>query len=677
MVGTWLGPDQELPSVLPPPLTVPGPDEPPTRPGLRVHDDMLAGGPHADIRCVQCHTDTAKLPHAAALNSATCATECHSKAAEAYASSSHRSASDRSEKLAPTCASCHGGHDILRVNDRKAPQHRLNALFLCGDCHKQHGPNEGGADSGSRISSYLTSAHAKAVTKSGLLAAATCVDCHGAHGVLPSKDPESTVSRANVPNTCGKCHAGVLETYATSVHGTQHTQKKNDKAAICTDCHTAHAISRASDSSQFLSDVVDECGQCHNTPDSSGKRLGSYYKSYHESYHGQISSLGGKRAARCSDCHGAHDILPVKDPKSRVAPENLVETCRACHPGASASFVQFDPHADYRDSKNYPILHGVWLYFMVMMSSVFTFFGLHTIFWFFRSTIETRRLKAKGVHISHHHGGPAIRRFTAMDRVNHALVALTFFGLTATGIPLVFARSPWASPLATLFGGIEASGLWHRFFAILLIINLVLHFVNLGRRFLNRDCSWKEWIFGPNSLMLRWKDAQDCLGMFRWFFGFGKRPSLDRWTYWEKFDYWAEVGGSFIIGGSGLMLWFPVITAHLLPGWTFNIAMIVHGYEALLAIGFIFTIHFFNAHVRPGVFPVDEVIFTGSLPEAELKETRPEEYNRLVATGRLEALRVPTPPASRRKVNLIIAVVSVGIGVGLLLLIIYGGVRPS
>jgi len=355
---------------------------------------------------------------------------------------------------------------------------------------------------------------------------------------------------------------------------------------------------------------------------------------------------------------------------SRVGKERLVETCARCHPGATANFVKFDPHADYRDAERFPVLHGVWLYFMIMMSAVFTFFGVHTLLWFARSM--GHRIRHGAPH-AHEPAPTAIRRFSALDRVNHLFVAMTFFGLTATGIPLVFSQHAWAKHLAWAVGGVEAAGLWHRFFAILLILNFVLHFAGLAMAFFRRRCSWKEWLFGPNSLMPRVKDVRDCWGMFRWFFGAGPRPRFDRWTYWEKFDYWAEVGGSVIIGGSGLLLWFPELAARVLPGWIFNVAMIVHGYEALLAIGFIFTIHFFNAHLRPGTFPVDEVIFTGSVPETELKEQRPEEYERLVATGMLDSLRVRAPHRSRRPLILAVAVASVGIGLALLGLIIYGG----
>lgn len=643
-------------------------DEAQTRAGLFVKLDSLARGPHAKLRCVECHEDAAILPHNFTLNRATCATSCHKDEAAAYRGSSHFEALNAKNPLAPTCVSCHGGHDVLRATERQAPQHKLNSLFLCGDCHKQHSVKDGEINPATRVTDFLESTHARAVTRSGVPMAATCADCHGAHGVRPAKDPASPVSRANVPGTCGKCHVGVVEIYAKSVHGQKHSEN-NEKAAVCTDCHAAHRISLTS-TPKFMLDVIQECAQCHDSADASKGRVGTYYQTYANSYHGQVTQLGTTRAARCSDCHGSHDILPVEDPGSRVAKANLVATCAKCHPAANANFVKFDPHAHHRDAKNYPILHGVWLYFMVMMTTVFTFFGVHTILWFARSLRERVRLGAP-----HHppRAPTAIRRFTGLDRLNHALVATTFFGLTATGIPLVFAQHEWAHRVASLVGGVNAAGRWHRFFAILLIANLTLHACNLMMLFFKRTCTWREWLFGPNSLVPRWKDAKDITGMFRWFFGRGPRPKFDRWTYWEKFDYWAEVGGSVIIGGSGLLLWFPELASRVLPGWAFNIAMIVHGYEALLAIGFIFTIHFFNAHLRPGTFPVDEVIFTGSMPEHELKEQRPEEYERLTKGGMLEKLRVPAPDAARRPMILVIAIVSVGFGLLLLGLILIGG----
>ncbi|MCA9294534.1 MAG: hypothetical protein KDA20_12045 [Phycisphaerales bacterium] len=670
MVGTWLDADTSPDAAAQEePLTG---DEPAERPELYVLHADLAASPHADLRCVDCHEDSARLPHPATLNRATCARACHTEVWEQYSEGSHSEAYQMHDARAPTCASCHGGHDMRRVDDRAAPQHRLNSLFLCGDCHAEHGPSAEGVASAQRVASYLDSAHAKALTEAGLLWAATCSDCHDAHGVHKADDPRSTVFRDNIPHTCGKCHEGIEEVYDTSVHG-QLLAAGDERGPVCTDCHTAHSITRAS-SQAFMLDIINECGECHDTVHNGSGRRGSFYETYVKSYHGQVSKLGSVRAARCGDCHGHHDILPLADPDSRVAQHNLIRTCgqAGCHENANASFVKFDPHADYTDRKNYPVLYGVWWYFIIVMSSVFTFFGLHTLLWFLRSMAHRVR---HGPLPKRPPAETQIRRFTSLNRVNHALVVLTFFGLTATGIPLVFSEQGWAKMLAGLFGGVEAAGVIHRVFATMLLLNFVLHFIGLGRSFVRRSGSWSRWLFGPNSLVPRWKDVRDCVGMFGWFFGRGRLPRFDRWAYWEKFDYWAEVFGSMIIGGSGLLLWFPELASKIFPGWAFNIAMIVHGYEALLAIGFIFTIHFFNAHLRPGIFPVDEVMFTGSVPEEELKHHRPEEYDRLVKSGRLESLRVPAPPRHRRGLHIALAIVLVGTGVTLLTFIIIGGLQ--
>ena len=89
----------------------------------------------------------------------------------------------------------------------------------------------------------------------------------------------------------------------------------------------------------------------------------------------------------------------------------------------------------------------------------------------------------------------------------------------------------------------------------------------------------------------------------------------------------------FAIGGSGLMLWFPEMFGSFLPGWVFNVATIIHSDEALLATGFIFTVHFFNTHGRPEKFPMDFVIFNGELPKEEFIEERGDQWKRYEDQG--------------------------------------------
>ena len=80
------------------------------------------------------------------------------------------------------------------------------------------------------------------------------------------------------------------------------------------------------------------------------------------------------------------------------------------------------------------------------------------------------------------------------------------------------------------------------------------------------------------------KDLDDVTAMFKWFFGRGPYPRFDRFTYWEKFDFWSLAGGTFIIAATGFMMWFPVQTAKLVPGIFLNIALVIHSNEALLAV---------------------------------------------------------------------------------------------
>src|SRR5450759_2323224 len=227
-----------------------------------------------------------------------------------------------------------------------------------------------------------------------------------------------------------------------------------------------------------------------------------------------------------------------------------------------------------------------------------------------------------------------VLRFDRVDRALHGFLMLSFLGLASTGMPLLFSDATWAGLLARALGGFTVTHVLHRVFATIMIVVFLGHAGRLVRRVAVRKDYSIFW--GPTSMVPQPRDLTEMLQHVRWFLGYGQRPVFDRYTYWEKFDYWAVFWGMAIIGGSGLMLWFPEVFARVLPGWVFNIALLIHGEEALLAVGFIFTIHFFNTHLRPEKFPMDLVIFTGRMPVEELKRDKPGEYERLVASGKLE-----------------------------------------
>jgi thiosulfate reductase cytochrome b subunit len=252
----------------------------------------------------------------------------------------------------------------------------------------------------------------------------------------------------------------------------------------------------------------------------------------------------------------------------------------------------------------------------------------------------------------------------------HAVLMLVFVGCALSGLPLLYADKPWAASLARILGGFEGAGLIHRISAFVMIVIFASHVVLVLGRAIARG-KLMSVLWGPDSMVPQLQDLIDIWRNFKWFIGVGPQPTFDRWTYWEKFDYWAVFWGMFIIGGSGLLLWFPVFFSRFLPGWMFNIASLIHGEEALLAVGFIFTFHFFNGHIRPAKFPMDTVIFTGRISEHELKEERGSQYARMAKEGVLESTQTSAPTEEAQWFGWIIGGAALLLGILAIVLIIY------
>jgi cytochrome b subunit of formate dehydrogenase len=238
-------------------------------------------------------------------------------------------------------------------------------------------------------------------------------------------------------------------------------------------------------------------------------------------------------------------------------------------------------------------------------------------------------------------GGRYFIRFSLGQRYLHAVLFTTFLGLALTGMTLRFSNAAWAGGFARVVGGFGAVLFFHKFFGVLLTGAFLVHVGDVFYRGVVKQQRGLFW--GPNSLVPQPKDFKDLYHHARWFLWLGPRPEFDRFAYWEKFDYWAVFWGMTIIGLSGYTMWFAPFFARLIPGSLLNLALVLHGEEALLAVWFIFFVHFFNTHLRPGSFPMDLVIFTGRQTEKELKEKHSEEYERLVAQSRLTALEAPAP----------------------------------
>lgn len=583
---------------------------------------------HAKMECVACHTDIvdAKEKHVKAPNVAK-----------------------------PDCITCHVKlWEEVKKNNQTKERERLGVVAQ-------------------NVEFYKKSYHARPDTDDPSRAKAVCRECHATHDFAVPKagTPERKQWRLTVPETCGpKCHEDQMEDFETSVHGELVIDKHDPKGAVCIDCHTAHQIVGAS-SNPFKLKIVEACGGCHKEE----------LHSYRDTYHGQVNRLGFSYTAKCYNCHGSHDILGPKNPASKVNVKNRLKTCQKCHDGkkksgmalATAGYVTFGPHANGHDFKKYPQMWIATKFMVALLIGVFVFFWLHCSLWYYREWQDRKqgkpksrvRTEALGLSSEKH-----FQRFPWGWRLAHLVFALVTMTLILSGTTALFANSSWAPLVAAASGGPKILGIIHRTAAALFVSIFLIHFVYVMQHLLrDRNFRW----FGPDSLVPNWKDLSDCIGMFKWFLGKGPRPQFDRWTYFEKFDYWAVFWGVNVIGWSGLMLAFPHITATYLPGWVFNVATLVHGEEAFLAAVFLFTVHFFNNHFRPDKLPPpDVVMFTGTQSIEEFRGDHPAQYQRLVDSGELEKYLVDAPSRQMHIGSVILGLVLITIGLSLLALVAIG-----
>ncbi|MBN2225856.1 MAG: hypothetical protein JW763_00680 [candidate division Zixibacteria bacterium] len=618
------------------------------------------GSIHRTVSCAQCHTGATRShdrPCATVADRVDCSI-CHSEEVVLYHESTHGKLADRGDQRAPECVDCHGAHRVKAHRDPYSPTFPTAVPDLCGRCH-----GEGGVavtSMGEReldpVSSYLEGIHGIGLKKSGLVVTAKCTDCHTAHHVLPKDDPASSVHRANMAQTCAECHKGIYEEFTRSIHSPE-VSDADEPLPICSDCHESHAIVRT-DSDGFRAEIMNQCGGCHR----------EVTESYFETFHGKVSKLGYSAAAKCYDCHGAHNILPPENPHSMLSRQNIVATCGACHPGSHRQFAGYLTHATHHDKNKYPILFYTFWFMTILLVGTLAVAGTHTLMWLprsFQMMRENRKRRAAWK------GRLEYRRFTSLHSRLHFMVIISFLGLAVTGMTLKFSYLGWAQWLSGVLGGFESAGYIHRLCAIITFAYFGMHIFDLIRIKLKTGLSWRHMLFKRESMLPNRTDWREFVGTLKWFVGAGPRPRYGRWTYWEKFDYFAVFWGVIVIGTTGLMLWFPEFFTRFLPGWIINVATIIHSDEALLATAFIFTVHFFNTHFRPDKFPMDTVIFTGRVPLEELKEDRPREYEELMKTREIKKHLVePLPPVVVRGMR-VFGTIALCIGLSLILLIIW------
>jgi nitrate/TMAO reductase-like tetraheme cytochrome c subunit len=480
---------------------------------LFVDGKTLDASVHAGTDCVDCHPDAdTEEEHPARLQAAACAA-CHEDEQAQYAGSLHGLALARGMADAPTCADCHGRHDILAAADPASLVNRQKIPATCAGCHADAAFIERRPVRINRpLAGYQHSVHFQSLMADGT--GATCTDCHAAHDLYPSADPRSTTSHGRIGATCGRCHEQTAAVFAASIHG-QAVAHGNADAPTCIDCHGEHDIRGARDpeSSVSPSRVAEaSCIRCHESERLSRRYglLAGRLSTYLDSYHGLASRAGSTTVANCASCHGIHDIRPSTDPLSSVHKANLPHTCGKCHPGAGENFAIGTIHAAPGvGNGEHPLVHLARRLYLWLIVVVVGAMALHNGFDF------TRRFGRPRLPY-----GRDVLRFTLNERLQHALLVLSFLTLAYSGFALKFPEAWWAAPFNWFAAGESSRRLVHRGAALVMLGAGLYHlgWVGLSRR---GRAQWRAIRPGL-------QDGRDALQMARFYLGRAARGRPSR-----------------------------------------------------------------------------------------------------------------------------------------------------
>jgi cytochrome b subunit of formate dehydrogenase len=576
-----------------------------------VDSDPIFDSPHGFLECSDCHSGFDETLHPEEMSAPVCA-DCHDDVAEELSSSVHGQES-AAALFSSGCSECHGSvHEMSECEAEHSPVCREHLAETCGSCHAD-------PELADRfrfrlvqpLEAYLASVHAVAVGEGH--EGPTCGSCHGDHGIRAAADPESTVHRMRVPETCGGCHTEITETFQKSVHGQAAAVGVSD-SPVCTDCHGEHRIvSPAEEGSPVFATNIPKmtCGRCH-----ADLRLGEKFgldqskvPSYEDSYHGLAGRGGAVTVAHCGSCHGIHDILPSSDPASHIHKDNLAETCGSCHPGAGQAFAIGTVHVLATEEEHLAVY---WIR-RIYLALIFLVIGgmvLHNSLDLYRKARRPNRQPARLPNRIYRLGP---MRMSLVFRVTHALLLSSFFVLVYTGFALKFPEAWWSGPLLHWEGTFGLRGWLHRVAAVVMLLATALHAVHLAMsRRARRDIA----AFIPTRA-----DWHELRARVSFLFGGRKSPPpAPSVGYPEKMEYLAVIWGTVLMAVTGFMLWFDDAMLKWFPKWFTDVATVIHLYEAILASLAILVWHFYFVIFDPLVYPMDPAWLTGRSANRRLAE---------------------------------------------------------
>ncbi len=568
------------------------------------HRMELSKSVHKNLSCANCHSyvvnnmdNHQKSPKEGV--TADCYL-CHSAIAKEHKESIHGLSLTEGINEAAQCWSCHGSHNIDYVKSANSKVFPKNLVATCGKCHDDTVLTKKYSMSTNQPGKmYSKSVHGKLVMD-GSKNAATCITCHGKHDIKNMVQFGSKIAGINLPNTCEQCHKAITDDYKKSIHY-MGVKKGIRSAPSCNDCHSEHSIGSINSGNKRdqIKKIQDNaCLACHQNLMIS-QRYGMENmnaKSYQDSYHGLASSHGDKKAAMCVDCHSVHKILPKEHPESSINKNNILATCKKCHPEATETFANSYTHTTQVNSaaKIENIVKNVYIWLIVV---VVGWMFLHNLLIF----IHEMRIRYKKSQ-----NQIRIPRFTNNELIQHTILLTSFIILALTGFQLKFPDTLYGK-LMYHFGFNEVIRQWvHRISASVMIILSVYHAVYLVATTRGRDVL--RGLFPKFSDIIQMKDTILYYSHLS-----KKHPEFDDYNYMEKLEYWALIWGTLVMGLTGFVLWFPTIVGNWAPVWFIKVSEMIHFYEAILATLAIIIWHWFFVIFHPAEYPLNFVSINGKM----------------------------------------------------------------
>ncbi|HTY37836.1 MAG TPA: cytochrome b/b6 domain-containing protein [Bacteroidota bacterium] len=590
------------------------------------HPQMNVAGGGA-VTCKDCHgthdVHSPKSPdskfHSAKLTEF-CGS-CHGDVKSTFVNSSHAHAQVAGIQGAPSCIDCHRNPIVHTSATQDSTQLKIVQQKLCLSCHLDD-PNVRARISPTAgfIAAYESSVHGSALAR-GNSKAANCVDCHGSHEMKKGSDPTSRVAKANIPQTCARCHAEIAKAFESSVHG-QAVRNGVTSAPVCTDCHGEHNILKHTDprSPVAAANVSSQvCSPCHSSVKLSQKYglANDRFKSFSDSYHGLATSAGSVQVANCASCHGVHDIKPSSDPTSSINKTNLIKTCGRCHPGANENFTRGAVHVIATEKSDSALYYVSTMYIILILVVVGGMF-FHNLIDFIRKSrrqLMYRRGLIPRPPVAHR----LYLRMTFSERIQHVTLLTSFITLVLTGFALKYPDAWWVVPLRNISPVMfELRGIFHRIAAVVMVGASLYHLYYIF--FVPRG---KELI---RDLLPSLDDFMDAIAVLKYNIGLSNvKPKFGRFSYIEKSEYWALIWGTIVMAATGTILWFDNTFLGLLTKTWWDVAREVHYYEAWLATLSIIVWHFYFVIFNPDVYPINLAFWKGTLTEEEMEDEHPKE----------------------------------------------------